>query len=79
MSKRPAEIPLDPNVAGSPASKKARVEDGIEAESRNGATDAQRFNGREQEQDDRNGSDILAAADREGPWDRGVIKGECSG
>lgn len=66
MSKRPAEIPLDPNVAGSPASKKARVEDGIEAESRNGATDAQRFNGREQEQDDRNGSDILAAADREG-------------
>jgi len=66
MSKRPAEIPLDSNAARSPASKKARVEDGIEAESRNGATDAQRFNGREQEQDDRNGWDILAAADIEG-------------
>ncbi|OQE27486.1 hypothetical protein PENSTE_c004G05180 [Penicillium steckii] len=66
MSKRPAELPLDPNAVGSPASKKARVEDENEADSRNGVTDAQQFNGRKQEQDDRNGSDTLAAADQEG-------------
>jgi U4/U6.U5 tri-snRNP-associated protein 2 len=66
MSKRPAELPLDQNTVGSPASKKARVQDETEDGSRNGARHAQRLSGREQEQDDRNGFDILAAADREG-------------
>ncbi|CAI7653781.1 unnamed protein product [Penicillium pancosmium] len=66
MSKRPAELPLDQNAVGSPASKKARVEDEIKDDSHGGATHARRLSGREQEQDDRNGYDILAAADREG-------------
>lgn len=67
MPKRQAELPLEQNSVASPASKKARVEDDeIEDGSRNGATHAQRFSGREQEQDDRNGFNILAAADIEG-------------
>lgn len=64
MSKRPAELPLEDNNPGSPASKKARVED--ELDPRNGAVPAQRAPGQELEQDDRNGANILAAADIEG-------------
>lgn len=66
MSKRPAELPLEENYPGSPAVKKARVEDEIEGDPRNGAVPAQRAPGQELEQDDRNGATILAAADIEG-------------
>ena len=66
MSKRPAKLPLEENNPGSPASKRARVEDEIEGDARNGAVPAQRASGQELEQDDRNGANILAAADKEG-------------
>ncbi|KAJ5725709.1 uncharacterized protein N7483_007066 [Penicillium malachiteum] len=57
MSKRQAELPLEENIPGSPASKKARVEDGDEVESHDGAAPAQRANANEQlEQDDPNGA-----------------------
>lgn len=65
MSKRHAGLPLEQNFPGSPASKKLRVEDETEANLRNGAP-AQRTSGQEFEQDERNGLDILAAADIEG-------------
>lgn len=68
MSKRPAELPLEDNPpVGSPASKKPRVEDDLsEDDPRNGAVPAQRAGGQELEQHDRNGENVLAAADREG-------------
>lgn len=66
MSKRPAELPLEENYPGSPASKKARMEDKIEGDPRNGAVPAHRAPGQELEQDERNGANILAAADIEG-------------
>ncbi|OQD74058.1 hypothetical protein PENDEC_c012G06179 [Penicillium decumbens] len=65
MSKRYAELPLEENFPGSPASKKVRVEDETEGDSGNGVP-AQRASGQELEQDDRNGNNILAAADKEG-------------
>lgn len=65
MSKRQAEIPLEEGFPGSPASKKARVEDEIEGDPRNGAVPVQRASGQQLEQDDRNGANILAAADKE--------------
>lgn len=65
MSKRHAELPLEQNFPGSPASKKARVEDETGGNSGNGAP-AHRASGQELEQDERNGNDILAAADKEG-------------
>ncbi|KAJ5113332.1 hypothetical protein N7456_001866 [Penicillium angulare] len=64
MSKRHAELPLGENFQNSPASKKARVEN--EDDPRNGAVPAQRASGQQLEQDDRNGANILAAADKEG-------------
>lgn len=64
MSKRQAEISLEDTNPGSPASKKARL--GEEADPRSGATPARRAPGQELEEDDRNGADILAAADIEG-------------
>ncbi|KAJ5176229.1 mRNA-splicing protein ubp10 [Penicillium canariense] len=66
MSKRQAELPLDDNYPGSPASKKARVDDDAEGVSRNGGVLAQRANDWDMEADERNGADILAAADLEG-------------
>lgn len=68
MSKRPAELPLENNPpVGSPASKKPRVEDDFpEDDPRNGAVPAQRASGQELEQHDRNGENVLAAADKEG-------------
>lgn len=68
MSKRPAELPLENNPpVGSPASKKPRVEDDLpEDDPRNGAVPAQRASGQELEQHDRNGENVLAAADKEG-------------
>ncbi|KAL4890906.1 snRNP assembly factor [Aspergillus ambiguus] len=68
MSKRQAELSLEEDLsAGSPASKKARVEDDIdEDDPRRGALPLRRAPGQEFEQDERNGKDILAAADREG-------------
>lgn len=66
MLKRQAELPLEENYPGSPASKKARVEDATESDTRNGAVPSERASGQELEQDDRNGASILAAADIEG-------------
>lgn len=66
MSKRQAELPLEDNFPESPASKKARVHDEIEGDPQNRAVPAQRASGQELEQDDRNGANILAAADKEG-------------
>ncbi|KAJ5610436.1 hypothetical protein N7510_007155 [Penicillium lagena] len=65
MSKRQAELPLEQDFSGSPASKKARVEDDVD-DARNGAVSAHRAPGQELEQDDRNGANTLAAADIEG-------------
>ncbi|KAJ5105483.1 hypothetical protein NUU61_002830 [Penicillium alfredii] len=73
MSKRQAELPLEDNFPGSPASKKVRVEEDPESDPRNGAVPAQRASSQELEQDDRNGSNILAAADIEG---EGLREGE---
>ena len=68
MSKRPAELSLEEEArANSPAAKKARVEDELpEDASRHGAGHAERITGREQAVDERNGRNILAAADLEG-------------
>lgn len=65
MSKRPAELPLDVNYPGSPASKKARVEDETEADSRNGSAPAQQLNDQEAGADRRNGADMSTAAELE--------------
>ncbi|KAJ6031274.1 hypothetical protein N7540_002006 [Penicillium herquei] len=63
MSKRQADLPLEENIPGSPASKKARVEDGDEVESHDGAAPAQRANANKQlEQDDPNGAHTGAVA-----------------
>ncbi|KAJ5556407.1 hypothetical protein N7494_000322 [Penicillium frequentans] len=61
MPKRLAELPLGENFPGPPASKKARVEDGIDEDTSNGAVPAQPA---EEQQDDRNGANTLAAADK---------------
>ena len=68
MSKRPADLSLEEErPVGSPASKKARVEGDIpEDDPRNGAVPAQRASDQELEQHDRNGENVLAAADKEG-------------
>ncbi|OJJ44680.1 hypothetical protein ASPZODRAFT_70997 [Penicilliopsis zonata CBS 506.65] len=64
MSKRPAELSLEEELpVGSPLSKKVRLED--EDDPRIGAVPAQRAPGQEREQDERNGQDVLAAADIE--------------
>jgi len=65
MAKRQAEEPLEDVAADSPASKRSR------ADGQYAATLAQHdipapVNGREREEDERNGNDILAAADEEG-------------
>ncbi|GLI77567.1 ubiquitin carboxyl-terminal hydrolase 10 [Penicillium ochrochloron] len=65
MSKRPAELPLEEDYPGSPASKKARVEDENEADSRNGSAPAQQLNDQEQGADRRNGADMSTAAELE--------------
>lgn len=67
MSKRQAELPLEEEIrANSPIPKKARVEDELPGdESRNGIAHAERLTGREREADERNGENILAAADWE--------------
>ncbi|KAJ5711533.1 hypothetical protein N7488_005689 [Penicillium malachiteum] len=56
MSKRQAELPLEEDIPGSPASKKARVEDEDEVESHDGAAPAQRANANNQLDQD-NGND----------------------
>lgn len=61
MPKRLAELPLGENFPGPPASKKARVEDGIDEDTSNGAVPAQPT---EEQEDDRNGANTLAAADK---------------
>ena len=68
MSKRPADLPLEEGQSvGSPASKRARVEDELpEDDPRNGAVPAERASGQDLEQHDRNGKNVLAAADKEG-------------
>ncbi|KAB8199985.1 cysteine proteinase [Aspergillus parasiticus] len=65
---RQAELALEEDtVAGSPAIKKARVEDDIEeGDPRHGALPLRRASGQEREEDERKGNDILAAADQEG-------------
>lgn len=65
MSKRHAELPLEQNFSGSPVSKKARVEDDNDPDSRNGAAPAYPTSGEELRQD-RNGVDIQGAAEIEG-------------
>lgn len=66
MSKRQAELPLEENFPASPASKKVRVEGEVDINARDGGVPAQRASGQEMEEHERNGADILAAADREG-------------
>lgn len=68
MSKRQAELPLEEDRAvGSPASKKARVEEDLEEDDpRNGAVPAQRVSGQDLERHDRTGQGVLGASDREG-------------
>ncbi|KKK20677.1 snRNP assembly factor [Aspergillus rambellii] len=68
MSKRQAEFSLAEDATiGSPASKKARVEDdGLpEDDPRHGALPLRRASGQEREVHERKGQDILAAADQE--------------
>ena len=68
MSKRQPDARLDEELLreSSPVTKKARVEDGLPADDpRSGAEPAQRVSGQEREMDERNGNDILAAADEE--------------
>ncbi|KAL5050375.1 hypothetical protein BDW71DRAFT_173734 [Aspergillus fruticulosus] len=69
MTKRQAELSLEQEAtAGSPASKKARVEDDNlpEDDPRHGALPLRRAPGQEMEDDERHGRNILAAVDREG-------------
>jgi U4/U6.U5 tri-snRNP-associated protein 2 len=70
MSKRQAEIPLDENYPGSPASKKARVED--DAEFPNGSAPAQQTDDRALGTDKRNGADISTTTELE---DQGLQDG----
>jgi len=67
MTKRPAEDSLEEVFAtDSPISKKARVENANEPDRLNGGLHATpKINGHELEVDERNGNDILAAADQE--------------
>ncbi|EAW10217.1 ubiquitin carboxyl-terminal hydrolase family protein [Aspergillus clavatus NRRL 1] len=67
MSKRQAELSLEDEPAvGSPVSKKARVEDEFdENDPRNRALPLRRATGQEMEEHERNGQNILAAADLE--------------
>lgn len=65
MSKRQAELPLDENYPGSPASKKARVEDEAEGDFRNGSEPAQQPTDQEMVADARNGADISTAMELE--------------
>ncbi|KAL4808999.1 hypothetical protein BDV18DRAFT_93074 [Aspergillus unguis] len=69
MAKRQAELSLEQDaIVGSPASKKARVEDDNlpEDDPRHGALPLRRAKGQEKENDERHGNNILAAADQEG-------------
>ena len=66
MSKRQAELPLEEDFPGSPASKKVRIQDEGNNDPPDGAVPAQRAPGQEMEQHERNGANILAAADKEG-------------
>ncbi|KAI9930909.1 hypothetical protein ASPWEDRAFT_101092 [Aspergillus wentii DTO 134E9] len=69
MSKRQAELSLEEHdpALGSPASKKARVEEDLEEnDPRNGAVPAQRASDQELEQHDRKGQNVLGASDSEG-------------
>ncbi|OKO95639.1 hypothetical protein PENSUB_11151 [Penicillium subrubescens] len=74
MSKRPAELPLEENYPGSPASKKARVEDDTEADSRNGSAPAQQLNDQEVGADRCNGADMSRAAEPEDQELQGGMK-----
>ncbi|PWY93660.1 snRNP assembly factor [Aspergillus sclerotioniger CBS 115572] len=68
MSKRQAELSLEDDLtAGSPASKRARVEDDNlpEDDPRRGALPIRGATGQELEQDERSGQNVLAAADQE--------------
>lgn len=68
MPKRQAELPLEEDLpVGSPASKRARVEDKAseQEDPRHGALPLRRASGQETEQRERNGENILAAADQE--------------
>lgn len=68
MTKRQAELSLEQEAtSGSPASKRARVEDDNlpESDPRHGALPLRRANGQEMEKHERQGQDILAAADQE--------------
>jgi U4/U6.U5 tri-snRNP-associated protein 2 len=56
MSKRQAELPLDENYPGSPASKKARVEDDDDGDLPNGGAPAQQPNDQEMGAVERNGA-----------------------
>ncbi|PLB34421.1 ubiquitin carboxyl-terminal hydrolase family protein [Aspergillus candidus] len=68
MSKRPADASLEEEPpVGSPVSKKPRVEDDVPEgdDARREALPLRRANAHQWEQDERNGNDILAAADQE--------------
>jgi U4/U6.U5 tri-snRNP-associated protein 2 len=66
MSKRHAELPLEQDFPGSPASKKARVEDENEHVSNNGAVLADRMSSKDLKQDDCSVVDVQGAAEIEG-------------
>lgn len=61
MSKRHAELPLGESFPESPASKKARLENGNESSSRDSTAPAQQANG----QDDSNGANNLESTSKE--------------
>lgn len=66
MAKRKSEDPLEEVVVkGSPAPKKARVEPISDAADHLNGLPMRKVNGEEREFDERNGDDILAAADQE--------------
>jgi U4/U6.U5 tri-snRNP-associated protein 2 len=65
MSKRQAELPLEENYPGSPASKKARVEDDTEDDSRNGSAPAQQLNDQEAGTDRRNRTNMSTSTELE--------------
>ncbi|KAH8428700.1 ubiquitin carboxyl-terminal hydrolase family protein [Aspergillus melleus] len=68
MPKRQAELSLEEDLpAGSPASKRVRVEDEASEQetASHGALPLRRASGQETEQHERNGENILAAADQE--------------
>jgi U4/U6.U5 tri-snRNP-associated protein 2 len=67
MAKRQADLSLDEEVgASSPVSKKARFEKATEGWTPRNGDASPHLNGREWEQDERDGKNILAAADMEG-------------